>query len=619
MNIAGEGQGGKRGGRSGREAASRLAASDYQAAGGVQAGDRSQAAGDHPPPGGSRAAGDHPPEGGSRAASNHPPAGGPQASGSSPAAANPGLRALARLDAAFNALYTWRFNPLYHSGALVVACFGVLLATGAYLLLFYRIGAPHESVAAIDAQWWGGRWIRGMHRYASALAVVAAVLHGFRMFAQRRTWGPRALAWVSGGVLLGILFVCGWTGYVMAWDVHGQVLAAEGARILDALPVFSEPLGRAFTGEAPLPDAFFFMNLFAHIAAPVGIALFLWVHVSRLARAQLLPPKRLLWGAVGCLAIAAVAWPPPLGPKADLLKLPSVVPADWVYGFWLPATRTMAAGWVWVAGGSIVAAALLVPFLTKPRAEKAPSPSWVNPRHCTGCEQCFQDCPYEAISMVERDDGRDGLVGWVDTAKCVSCGVCAGSCAPMGVGPDGRTGRDQLARTREFLAEARPGPSDVVIVGCMHGAAGSVGSLESLRPLGLADVDGPAGSAASAAVPAARIFPVGCVGSLHTSVIEYLVRAGAGGVLVAACPPRDCRSREGVKWFDERVHNGREAELQERVDRRRIDVVYAGAGEARVLRDRVARFWSSVRAMDAARAERQFEVGAECEADGAAS
>lgn len=618
MTIPGEGQGGNGGRRPEREFAAGQAAGRRQAAEGPQTAGRPLEADASQTATGPRAADDP------RLAHGPQPVGAAPLASGSRAAAKLGLRALARLDAAFNALYGWRFNPLYHSGALVVACFVVLLATGAYLLLFYRIGAPHESVAAIDAQWWGGRWIRGMHRYASALAVVAAVLHGFRMFAQRRTWGPRALAWVSGVLLLGILFVCGWTGYVMAWDVHGQVLAAEGARILDALPVFSEPLGRAFTGEAPLPDAFFFMNLFAHIAAPVGIALFLWVHVSRLARAQLLPPKRLLWGAVGCLAIAAMAWPPSLGPKADLLKLPAAVPVDWTYGFWLPATRTMAAGWVWVVGGSIVAAALLVPFLTKPRADKAPPPSWVNPRYCTGCEQCFLDCPYEAISMVERDDGRDGLVGWVDPARCVSCGVCAGSCAPMGVGPAGRTGRDQLARVQEFLAEARPGPGDVVIVGCMHGAAGSVGAVESAGA-GSASADGAAsadwagGADASRTAPVARVFPVGCVGNLHTSVIEYLVRAGAGGVLVAACPPRDCQSREGVKWFDERVHHGRDAELQDRVDRRRIDVVHAAAGEARVLRDGVKRFWSSVTAMEAARAEREFEVGAECETEGAVS
>jgi hypothetical protein len=45
-------------------------------------------------------------------------------------------RALAPLDAAANRLYGWRYNPLCHSGALVVALLGVVLVTGIYLLLF---------------------------------------------------------------------------------------------------------------------------------------------------------------------------------------------------------------------------------------------------------------------------------------------------------------------------------------------------------------------------------------------------------------------------------------------------------------------------------------------------
>jgi hypothetical protein len=66
--------------------------------------------------------------------------------------------------------------------------------------------------------------------------------------------------------------------------------------------------------------------------------------------------------------------------------------------------------------------------------------------------------------MVPRSDGAPGLVALVDPALCVSCGICAGSCAPMGVGPPGRTGRDQLAGVREFVARApprrRPGGAD---------------------------------------------------------------------------------------------------------------------------------------------------------------
>src|SRR5574341_1363042 len=148
-------------------------------------------------------------------------------------------------DALLNRLYGWRFNPLYHSGALVVLTFVLLLVTGLYLVFFYRLGNPHASIVRITEQVWLGRWIRSLHRYASDAAVIALGVHALRMFAQGRSWGPRALTWVSGVLLVGLTFVLGWTGYVMVWDVQGMVLAREGARFLDALPLFSEPISRA--------------------------------------------------------------------------------------------------------------------------------------------------------------------------------------------------------------------------------------------------------------------------------------------------------------------------------------------------------------------------------------
>src|SRR5688572_31154939 len=122
------------------------------------------------------------------------------------------LRVLARADALANRVYDQRFNPLYQSGTIVVALYLVLFVTGLWLLLFYRVGAPWESVARLTADPWTGNWVRGLHRYASDLAVVATGIHAFRMFAQARNRGARTLAWVSGCLLLLLTLVCGWTG-----------------------------------------------------------------------------------------------------------------------------------------------------------------------------------------------------------------------------------------------------------------------------------------------------------------------------------------------------------------------------------------------------------------------
>jgi len=471
-----------------------------------------------------------------------------------------GVRRLLRmLDAMATRAYGWAWNPLHQSGTVAIAMLLTLIATGAYLILFYRPGSPAESVARLAADPWLGGWMRSLHRYASDLFVLAAVLHLLRMFAQARSWGPRTLAWVSGLILLGTGLVCAWTGFVMAWDTFGERLALEGGRLLDVLPIFSEPLSRIFAGDGAVPGAFFFVNMFMHIGLPLAMGAVLWLHVSRVARPVLLPPRRLMWTTIAALTATAVLVPARLGPAADPFHLAEQTPTDLLVAWWLPVAERLPAGTVWGLGLAGTLVLLLVPRWTRRPRQGSFAPSVVDPRRCTGCNQCPQDCPWDAITMVKRDDDRPTLLAQVDPERCVSCGICAGSCAPMGIGPPGRNGRDQLARAR---SEASPnfgvdGRKSVVAVCCSQVP---VSHVEALRTRG------------------AFIHTVSCIGNLHSSVIELFVRGGAPGVVICACPPRDCVNREGPKWLGERLFNEREAELQARVDRRRVRVITAAPG-----------------------------------------
>lgn len=468
-------------------------------------------------------------------------------------------RLLRRLDAAATRLYGWRFNPLHQSGALAFALLLVLIVTGLYLLVFYRVGTPWESVQRLDADPWIGRWMRSLHRYASDAMVLAVAAHALRMFAQARNWGPRALAWISGVVLLLFVFVSGWTGFVMVWDTFGARLAIGGARLFDALPMLSEPVRRIFAGDAEIPSAFFFINLFLHVAIPLGVAGGLWLHVSRLARPTLLPPRVLALWIIGGLTALSIFVPVPLPPAADSFELPASVPSDLVYAFWLPWVERTPEWAGWLGATFAMALAVAIPRLMRRPRTRAHAPSIVDPRLCTGCAQCPQDCPWDAISMVPRTDGRDTLVAQVDESRCVSCGICAGSCAPMGIGPPLRSGRDQVAALRTLVEQWTPGGAPGIVAFTCENAAPSQHA------------------ALGAAGAVVRAVP--CSGNLHSSAIELALRGGAPGVIVFSCPPRDCRGREGPKWLEQRAYHDREAELQPRVDRRRVRLATMAEGD----------------------------------------
>jgi coenzyme F420-reducing hydrogenase delta subunit len=161
----------------------------------------------------------------------------------------------------------------------------------------------------------------------------------------------------------------------------------------------------------------------------------------------------------------------------------------------------------------------------------------------------------------------------------------------MGVGPPGRTGRDQLETVRRLLTAQRPGPADVVVVACNLGSAVGADGRWMGSP----------------------VHSVSCGGSVHTSVLELILRSGAGGVLVVACPPRDCWNREGPKWLEQRVHHGREAELYERVDRRRVRIAYASQGETREALVVLREFRTAVTALQPPPAESAPDVERECD------
>jgi coenzyme F420-reducing hydrogenase delta subunit/ferredoxin len=473
-------------------------------------------------------------------------------------------------------------NPLYHSGTIAVFSLAVATVTGIYLFVFYRVGteAAHTSIEGIMAHPLGiGALMRSLHRYSSDAALLAGILHGGKMLLNDRFSGPRWISWVSGLVLVGLVWVTGATGYWLVWDVQAQIFSVTTAELLDVLPIFGEPLARTFLDASRIQNFLFFLVLFAHISIPFLLGGIYWFHVMRLSRARFFPPRVVLWVTGAALVLASLVRPAVSGPPADLSRLPGVVPIDWFYFFYFPLTHLdPRIGWALVFGSGL--AVFAVPWVLRgPR----PGRATVENVACTGCTRCWKDCPYEAIVMLPRHDGtRYRQMAVVNPAKCVGCGICVGACDSAGIllgdAPVSLLGDAVTARLRALDRRLAAVPK-VLVYTCRP-----MGQLKArLEPGGVL-----------AELPGATIMGLPCVGLLHPEMLTRALAAGAAGVFVAGCIPEDCPFREGSQWLGERLSGQRLPKLGHPMPAGRLRVRWYSPVEIRRLVRDVRAFQSEL-------------------------
>jgi hypothetical protein len=163
-----------------------------------------------------------------------------------------------------------------------------------------------------------------------------------------------------------------------------------------------------------------------------------------------------------------------------------------------------------------------------------------------------QDCPFDAITMVDRTDGkRFPSQAQVDPARCVGCGVCAGSCDSEGIGLTWFDTRIEEARMERAIetAAAAGGLTWVALV-----AAEIRGGLPRL--------DG------------YEIHRVPTASWVRPKFLERLFAGSVRGVLVVRDARAEAAARDGGRWVSARLTGERKPVLRpERVGSGRWCVV----------------------------------------------
>jgi quinol-cytochrome oxidoreductase complex cytochrome b subunit/coenzyme F420-reducing hydrogenase delta subunit len=476
-------------------------------------------------------------------------------------------------------------NPFTYLGAMTIYLFWIVLVTGLYLFLFFEMnvtGAYHSVEWLTHEQWYLGGVMRSLHRYASDAAVIAILLHVVREFLRNRYRGPRWYSWFTGVPLLWMVTLLGITGYWLVWDELAQYIAIGSAQLLDALPIFTDPMARNFLTEDSLSDRFFTLMAFLHLLGiPIFLIMGIWFHVLRVVNPRINPPRRLMAGTLVALIALSLAIPAVSHEFADLGTVPTRLNLDWFYLAVYPIIDLTSPAFVWglLAFGTLFVSALpwLPPEKKQPVAE-------VDLNHCSGCTFCALDCPYGAITLVERttDGKRPHKEAVVDPAMCVSCGICTGSCPqatpfrkhePLATAIDlPQFSLRQLYGTVEGgLSKTQQHPR-VMVYGCDFAAA-----VEKLD------------------IPGVTAVSLPCIGLLPPSLIEYTLRdERADGIFITGCCSGDCQYRLGNTLLEERIRGEREPRLRARVDRQRIRVRWASMNEPDAIRAEIEDFMAEL-------------------------
>jgi coenzyme F420-reducing hydrogenase delta subunit/ferredoxin len=170
---------------------------------------------------------------------------------------------------------------------------------------------------------------------------------------------------------------------------------------------------------------------------------------------------------------------------------------------------------------------------------------------CTGCANCVEPCPFDAISMHQRAEAVD--LAQIDPLLCTGCGNCVVVCPVKAISQPIDSDAQVLAqieaalRTTDGRSADRRGTNTngaggervrIVVFGCEwsgHAAAELAGANKLSYPV------------------ETRLIRVRCSARFDPIHVLWALYNGADGVFLGACAPGDCHYIDGNRYAQQRI------------------------------------------------------------------
>jgi ubiquinol-cytochrome c reductase cytochrome b subunit len=143
---------------------------------------------------------------------------------------------------------------IFSLGALNLFLFINQVVTGMFLMMYY-VPAPDHAYSAvqfIQHEATFGYVVRGLHFWGASVMIVSLMLHASRVFIYGAYKKPRELMWVSGTILLFLVFGFAFTGYLLPWDQKAYWATVVGTNVAGTAPVAGGVVVRILRGGADI-------------------------------------------------------------------------------------------------------------------------------------------------------------------------------------------------------------------------------------------------------------------------------------------------------------------------------------------------------------------------------
>jgi len=172
-------------------------------------------------------------------------------------------------------------------GGLSFFLFCVLCVTGVLLMFYYRSGqgSAYLSVREITEAVPYGDLFRGLHYWAGQGIVWLILLHMCRVVMTGSYQGPKRWIWGVGMVLLALILVMDFSGYLLRFDQDTYWAGTVALGLVKRIPLVGQGLHQVMTGTPAYgEDALQRIYLWHCVVLPLGVLAFAANHFWKIRR-----------------------------------------------------------------------------------------------------------------------------------------------------------------------------------------------------------------------------------------------------------------------------------------------------------------------------------------------